>query len=422
VARAHGPSGPDGRLAGVTDQADPRVERPVRPALSLVLLSFQHALIHGQAALYPIVFIAISAEFAVGAEAIAVLAAVGAILTGSIQLTFGALTRRFSRRSLLGVGGVFLGAATAAQAATPGFASFAVVNVASKLGGAPQHPVGNALLTEQWPRRRWGTAISAHIAGGNVGTLVMGVIATLLVSRIGWRGAVVAVGVVASLTGLLILWLVREARSTAEADAARPTVRDAYRRVLASRDLRWLFLSSVLGGGARGLGVLNVFVPLYLVKVVGVDDGTLGAMYAVLLAASVPGPLVAGWLSDRVGRKPLIVAVYLAGAVGLAWFVIAGSSIALLWTAIVVLSLFSFVESPQLQALLADISPAPVRDAAYSTYFALAFGVGSMWGLVYGAVIALAGESQGLGLVFVIMAVANVAAALTVLPIRLAHR
>ena len=202
----------------------------------------------------------------------------------------------------------------------------------------------------------------------------------------------------------------------------RPTVKDAYRQVIRDRDLRWLFLSSVLGGGARGLGVLNVFVPLYLAKVVGVDATTLGAMYAVLLAASVPGPLVAGYLSDRIGRKPLIVTVYTAGAVGLTLFVAVGPDITLLWASIVFLSIFSFVESPQLQALLADISPPEIRDPAYSTYFALAFGVGSMWGLVYGAIIALTGEQQGLGTVFLVMAAANLGAALAVLPIRLARR
>src|SRR3989304_1536776 len=82
------------------------------------------------------------------------------------------------------------------------------------------------------------------------------------------------------------------------------TVRNAYRRVVADGNLRWLFLSSVLGGGARGLGVLNLFVPLYLTVVIGLPIGTVGIMYAVLLAASVPGPLVAGWLSARIGRPP----------------------------------------------------------------------------------------------------------------------
>ena len=398
-------------------------ERPVRPGLTLGLLSLQHALIHGQSALYPIVFLAISAEFGVGAGAIAVLAAIGAISTGLIQLTFGGLTRRFSKRSLLGVGGMAFGIGTAALSVVPGFAAFVPVNVASRIGGAPQHPVGNALLTEQYASNRWGTAISAHIAGGNIGTLVFGVIAIGAVALYGWRTSVLWLGVAATIVGLCVYLFIRETHAPpAEAGPARPTVKDAYRQVIRDRDLRWLFLSSVLGGGARGLGVLNVFVPLYLAKVVGVDATTLGAMYAVLLAASVPGPLVAGYLSDRIGRKPLIVTVYTAGAVGLTLFVAVGPDITLLWASIVFLSIFSFVESPQLQALLADISPPEIRDPAYSTYFALAFGVGSMWGLVYGAIIALTGEQQGLGTVFLVMAAANLGAALAVLPIRLARR
>jgi len=396
--------------------------RPVRPGLTLGLLSLQHALIHGQSALYPIVFLAISAEFGIGAESIAVLAAVGAICTGTIQLTFGGLTRRFTKRSLLGVGGMAFGIGTAAQAAVSSFVAFVPVNVASRLGGAPQHPVGNALLTEQYASNRWGTAISAHIAGGNVGTVVFGVIATGAVAIYGWRTSVLWLGVAAAIVGLCVYLFIREAHAHPAASAHdRPTVKDAYRQVIRDRDLRWLFLSSVLGGGARGLGVLNVFVPLYLAKVVGVDAATLGAMYAVLLAASVPGPLVAGWLSDKLGRKPLIVTVYTAGAVGLALFVGVGPDITLLWGAIVFLSIFSFVESPQLQALLADISPPAIRDAAYSTYFALAFGVGSMWGLVYGGIIAATGEQQGLGTVFLVMAAANLGAALAVLPIRLSR-
>src|SRR5207253_2692932 len=190
--------------------------------------------------------------------------------------------------------------------------------------------------------------------------------ATGLVALYGWRSSVLLLGILALIVAILVFVLIQETHATAETRRDRPTVRDAYRQVVGDRDLRWLFLSSVMGGGARGLGVLNVFVPLYLVKVVGVDQVTLGAMYAVLLAASVPGPLIAGYLSDRLGRKPLIITVYTAGAVGLAAFVGVGSSIPLLWAAIVFLSIFSFVESPQLQALLADISPEPIRDAAYS--------------------------------------------------------
>ena len=118
-----------------------------------------------------------------------------------------------------------------------------------------------------------------------------------------------------------------------------------------------VFLSAAMGGGARGLGVLNIFVPLYLTFVVGLDLGTVSLMYTVLVVASVPGPLVAGWLSDRFGRKPLIIGAYIGGAASLALFVLAGDNLPLLWLSIVLLSLFNFVESPQLQALLSDLTP-----------------------------------------------------------------
>jgi MFS family permease len=179
-----------------------------------------------------------------------------------------------------------------------------------------------------------------------------------------------------------------------------------------------LFLTSVLGGGGRGLGVVNLFVLIYLTFVIGVDEATAGLMYGVLIVLSVPMPLIAGWLSDRLGRKPLIVGAYLGGAVGFVIFLLAGDSMVGLWIGIAVMGLFSFAESPQLQALLADIAPPSTRDASYALYFTLAFGVGSLWTAVYGLVIDALGESTGVPLVFVLMGVAFILAALTRLPIR----
>jgi MFS family permease len=129
-------------------------------------------------------------------------------------------------------------------------------------------------------------------------------------------------------------------------------------------------------------------------------------------------PLLAGWLSDRFGRKPLIIAAYLGGAIGFGVFVLAGSSLVWLWAGIVIMGLFSFAESPQLQALLADIAPPATRDASYALYFTLAFGVGSLWTALYGVVIDRLGEETGVPVVFGLMAVAFLAAALATLPIR----
>ncbi len=399
------------------------VGKQVRPRVTLSLLSVQHALIHGQSALYPLVYLAVIDEFGVSAASIVILSTIGSISSGFLQYGFAALTRRFRRRTLLGSGGLVMGAATAAQAFAASFPPFAVFNIVSRIGGSPQHPVGNALLAEQFPATRIGSAIAVHVAGGNIGTVFVGFAAALTIGLIGWRGAVLALGSVAVVVAIAILIAVREAPpSEADRTAAETPVRHLYRKVLVDRDLRWVYAAAVLGGGSRGLGVLNIFVPLYLAEAVGLDAGTIGLMYGVLLAASVPGPLVAGWLSDRVGRKPVIIGVYLGGAASIALFVLAGQDIVWLWVGIIALSLFSFVESPQLQALLADVTPRHLRDAAFSTYFALAFGVGSMWGIVYGVVIDVAGQGDqggGLTTVFWLMALASILAALATLKIRI---
>jgi hypothetical protein len=52
----------------------------------------------------------------------------------------------------------------------------------------------------------------------------------------------------------------------------------------------------------------------------------------------------------------------------------------------------------------------------------MAFGVGSLWVVVYGVVIDLAGEAAGVPIVFGLMAAAFVLAALGTLPIRADQR
>jgi MFS family permease len=390
----------------------------VHPNRTLVLLSIAHAVNHAQAVLLPLIFLAIIKEFGVTIQTIAFLAAFGSVASGMVQLGYAELTRRVSRVRILALGGMLFGGGFAAQALATGFPSFALPNVLSRIGTSPQHPVGNGLLAEQFPPARRGFAISAHIAGGNVGTVVVALIGAPVILAVGWRGASVAFGVPAILVAIAILLFVRERGTDRAAAVASGRTRDAFRRILGDRDLRWLFLTSVLGGGGRGLGVVNLFVLIYLTRVIGLDEATSGLMYGALIVFSVPMPLVAGWISDRIGRKPPIIGVYLGGALAFVVFILAGSSLVGLWIGIALMGLFTFAESPQLQALLADIAPPADRDTSYALYFTLAFGVGSLWTALYGVIIDSAGEATGVPLVFGLMAVTFVAAALATVPIR----
>jgi MFS family permease len=409
--------GPDAPLSPDAPPS-PAAKPAINPDVTLWLLSIAHAVNHAQAVLLPLVYLRIILEFNVTASEVAYLAAIGSFASGAVQLSYAKLTRMISRRKLLAAGGILFGTGFAAQAIAPGFATFAAVNVASRIGGSPQHTVGNALLAEQYPANRRGFAISAHISGGNVGTVVVAVVGAWLIASLGWRWVVVLFGIPAVLIALAILFLVRETGDDRDAAVAHGSVRDAFRTILRDPDHRWIYLASVLGGGGRGLGVVNLFALLYLTGVIGLTSPTTDWMYGILIVLSVPMPLIAGWLSDRIGRRPVIIGVYVGGAVAFAVFLLAGNVLAGLWLGILLMGLFSFAESPQLQALLADIAPVTIRDASFALYFTLAFGVGSLWTALYGAIIDWLGEPSGLPVVFTLMAISFVLAALAVIPIR----
>jgi len=390
----------------------------IRPRLTLWLLSIAHAVNHAQAVILPLIFVKIIDEFGVSAPVVAFLSAAGAIAAGVVQATFAWLTRRMSRRVLMGVGGLLFGAGFAAQGLSPSFATFALTNVASRIGGSPQHPVGNGLLAEQFPPEQRGMAISAHIAGGNVGTVFIAVFGAAMLAAFGWRGASVLIGIPAALIALAILRWVREAGTDRAAAIAEGSVTEGLRTIWRDSTIRRIYLASIFGGGGRGLGTANLFALLYLSHVLKLDEGLTNLMYAGLIVLSVPMPLVAGWLSDRIGRRPVIVGAYVGGAIGFIAFIAAGSSLVGLWVGLVIMGLFSFAESPQLQALLADVVSTPLRDVTFSVYFTMAFGIGALWTALYGAIIQAVGEASGLPIVFVLMAASFLVAGLIMWPVR----
>jgi MFS family permease len=290
--------------------------RAVRPTLTLWLLSIAHAVNHAQAVVLPLIFVKIIEEFGVGVQTITFVAAAGAISSGAVQVTFAFITRRIARRWLMGAGGLIFGLGFAAQALATTFTSFAAINIVSRIGGSPQHPVGNGMLAEQFPPERRGFAISAHISGGNVGTVIVAVAGPLILASVGWRGASIIFGIPAALAAVAIMAWVRETGADRLAAISQGSVGAAMGVIVRDPTIRRVYLTAFLGGGGRGLGVANLFALLYLTKVLGLPAETTDVMYGALIVLSVPMPLIAGWLSDRYGRRPIIVGVYLGGRSG----------------------------------------------------------------------------------------------------------
>ena len=177
------------------------------------------------------------------------------------------------------------------------------------------HPAAIGSLSRQFESRR-GFAISLHGTGGSVGEALGPVIAGLLLGVFAWqvllRGSIVP----AVLMGVGI-WLVL--RSVPFEEGRALGVRQYARGVghlLANR--RLLLVLFFAGGFSGGQIIVLTFMPIYLREDVGVSSATLGFYLFLAQAAGIASQPLMGYLSDRWGRKAVLVPAL--AVLGVAYF------------------------------------------------------------------------------------------------------
>lgn len=169
-----------------------------------------------------------------------------------------------------------------------------------------------------------------------------------------------------------------------------------------------------------GFGIVLPILPY-----VSARHGAGGLGYGLLLgiysAAQLAGTSVLGRLSDRLGRRPIILATTFVNAAGYALFAFASSYEALLAARLI--SGFASGNISVAQAYIADVTPPDRRSRAMGTIGA-AFGIGFIVGPAVGAFAARWGTNLGPGVVAGTLALMNFVVAWAVLDESLdeAHR
>jgi MFS transporter, FSR family, fosmidomycin resistance protein len=403
---------------GTDIDIDPSTEHRRRRAVTLSLLAISHAVVHAQSALLPLAYRYIIADFHLQPGDIGLFIAITSAVGGLMQLSYGVLTRFVARPLLLGVGQLVFGVCFLASGLARNLGQLIAAVSGARIGSSPQHPVGNALLSDIYPRGRRGFAISAHISGGNVGTLLVPFVGLALIHAVGWQLTLALAGIPALVVGVLILVLVREDQGAyRERAQGSGSAREHFRAVLARGDLRAILGASLVAAGGRGLDIVAPFMLLYLQGPLGLSEQTTAFLYALLLVGAIIGPILAGVISDRYGRRRTLIAYYAICAAGILAFLAAGSNVALLLPLMLPFGTAVFSESPVLQAFLADRAVGPLRDVAFAVYFTAAFGIGAGWAFVIGQLV----QHVGYPVAFGVMAASYVGAGFLVSLVRDAH-
>ena len=161
-----------------------------------------------------------------------------------------------------------------------------------------------------------------------------------------------------------------------EEDRAEPTERYEVTRGLLRSPALW-GLAAVYGFRAMALVALVTILPLYLDNDLGLSPSSRGIHIGLLIAIGLLAKPVTGYLSDRLGRKP-VLGPGLVWSCVLALGLLAFDSGVLLTVCVALLGLFLYPDQPILTAAVFDA----VESEVASTGLGFVSFVGSLMAVV----------------------------------------
>jgi predicted MFS family arabinose efflux permease len=156
------------------------------------------------------------------------------------------------------------------------------------------------------------------------------------------------------------------------------------RKLFANRSL--ILLSTGSSFRTMTQTALLTFLPVYLANVMGYSPAVVGACLFALQAAGFAAAPVAGHLSDRMGRKNILMSSMISSGVVLVLMAVLGGSPVFIGL-IAVLGFFLYATRPVIQAWLLDSTPKNMGGSSIGVLFG-AQAIGASLGPLFGGMVA----------------------------------
>jgi MFS family permease len=319
---------------------------------------------------YPLLPVFLATVLGASATAVGAIEGAAESTAALLKLFSGWLSDRVPRRKPLVLAGYGI-----ASLIRPliGFAQVAsqvlAIRVADRIGKGIRGAPRDALIADSVDPAIRGRAFGFHRAADHAGAVVGPLLAFVLLSWGGLelRDVFLLTAIPGALAVAMVLFGVREVPREAPKKSHKIDLRAPLGRRF------WSFLAVLL---VFTLGNSTDAFLLLRARDLGIDAALIPILWAVLHVVKALSSSPAGALSDRIGRKPLLVT---------GWLLYAGVYLALafaetVWHAWALFAIygvyFGLTEGAE-KALVADLVPADVRGTAFGWYN-LAVGVGAL--------------------------------------------
>jgi MFS family permease len=311
---------------------------------------------------------AFAAHLGALSEFIGVIVAASTITGVFFKLPAGALSDVLGRKRMMVLGALFFAAPPFLYPFVGNPWALLALRFVHGFATAIFSPVASAYvasLAETGRGARLGWFSSSNDIGATVGPLIGGLVLYFSAS---YSITYLLVGVVGVLTLLVVLWLPDtdrpQERQETTLTARAAEFREGLAEVVATPPI--FIAAGIEAVMYLGYGAFLGFLPIYA-KTTGLNDAEIAIVLGSQLATAVIAKPIGGWLSDRLGRKPVIVIGLLLCAAALPMIFRSEDFVVFVIVA-PLLGLGIAAVTPVTNALIADLASARRLGAAMGVF------------------------------------------------------
>jgi MFS family permease len=274
-----------------------------------LLIGTAHFLSHFYMLCLPPMFLAWQVAFKVPYWQLGLAAALMSTMTGILQTPVGFMVDKYGARRFLIGGTLLMSLSVTAMGFTTDFWQILCLALLSGVGNSVIHPADYAILSGSVDQERMGRSFAFHTFNGNLGFAAAPPVIAGLMVMLGWRGALILVGLLGVPTVLAILLQSRILNDQVHAVAKHAGPQLSGRALLLTKPMLLFFAFFMLSSMATA-GIQSWLITV-LHTVNGLQIAVASSALTGYMAGATSGTLVGGWVADTLKRHILTFAVVL---------------------------------------------------------------------------------------------------------------
>jgi FSR family fosmidomycin resistance protein-like MFS transporter len=332
----------------------------------LGILTSGHFVIHWFQQFFPVILPSLKTGLALTNVQVGALTSAQQLVLGLSQLPLGMLADSVVRHrgTILALSLVSMGAAYL-LVGVPLFTSALLGSGLIGLGTALWHPTAAASLSNHFPERR-ATALSIHGTGATISDTITPFCVGLLLANFSWQSVARAQLVPGLFFGFLI-WRALAGTFSESGVRSRASKR-LFDTVALVKNPAFLGVSVATGLLQMGRLVILTFLPIYLQEHLNYSPFALGGFIGMLHAMGIISQPVLGLLSDRLGRKAVLVPSCLMLGLFFALLAAAPPGVPLALV-IVAIGVFFYTLFNVMNAAVMDVAGSSIQASTYGLTF-----------------------------------------------------